>query len=101
MLPTPNAEPVPLHVVRFRAIASAISDTYERKNHDYGNSFSRSVEKYGLIAALTRISDKFNRLETLILNKNANFVADESLCDTLMDLAAYSIMTAMELKKSK
>ena len=45
---------------------------------DYGDSFGISVQKYGLISALTRISDKFNRLESLILNKN-RLVEDEEL----------------------
>lgn len=69
--------------------------TYESKNSDYGDSFGKSVEKYGLISALTRISDKFNRLENLILTKE-NKVGDETLLDTLLDMANYCIMTAIE-----
>lgn len=79
----------------FRQKVNELADTYEKKNRDYGDSFHVSVQKYGIIAALTRISDKFNRLENLILNKdNPNY---ESLHDTLLDAAAYCIMTAMEL----
>lgn len=79
---------------RFREIANGLADLYERKNTDYGDSFGRSVEKYGMIAALTRMSDKFNRAENLILKGKAE--VQESLNDTLLDLAAYCIMTAME-----
>ena len=65
--------------------------------------FGRSVEKYGAISALTRISDKFNRLESLILANEKAEINDESLDDTLKDLAAYCIMTlvAREQKKHK
>ena len=82
----------------FRNIANALSDLYRIKNSAYGNSFSTSVQSYGLIAALTRISDKFHRLENLILHPNVD-VGDERLVDTLKDLASYAIMTIMEVEK--
>lgn len=91
----------PENVVRFDRIAAEISLMYERKNTDYGDSFGRSVEKYGLISALTRISDKFNRLESLILNGEHTEVNDESLDDTLKDLAAYCIMTVVAREQQK
>ena len=68
------------YVKEFQEITKQMSETYERKNTDYGNSFAVSVQKYGLIAALTRISDKFNRMENLILTRNQQ-VNDESLSD--------------------
>ena len=76
----------------FQQLTNQMNETYEKKNHDYGNSFDISLDKYGLIAALTRISDKFNRLETLILKNDAK-VKDEKLEDTLLDLASYCVMT--------
>ena len=82
----------------YETITNDMLNTYKSKNNDYGDSFGTSVNKYGLIAALTRISDKFNRLENLILTHNQK-VKDESLEDTLLDLASYCIMTAIELKK--
>ena len=75
-------------------------EIYKRKNETYGDSFGKSVEKYGLIAALTRISDKFNRAENLILGAE-NQVPDESLADTLIDMANYCLMTAYEIEKMK
>lgn len=81
---------------RFREIANDLADLYVNKNIDYGDSFGRSVQKYGMIAALTRMSDKFNRAENLILMRSAK--VQESLSDTLLDLAAYCIMTAMEVE---
>lgn len=87
----------PENVRYFRNVAVDLADLYKRKNEAYGDSFGRSVEKYGPISALTRISDKFNRLESLILGAG-NHVPDESIFDTLLDLAAYGIMTYMALQ---
>lgn len=84
----------------FDAIIAEIQLLHENKNADYGDSFAKSVEKYGLISALTRISDKFNRAEQLILGNEAK-VKDEKLRDTLIDLASYAIMTIVELDKTK
>lgn len=81
---------------RFVQLVEHMAATYSRKNADYGDSFGVSVRKYGPIAGLTRISDKFNRLESLILKKEQH-VADESITDTLLDLANYS-MLLMELE---
>lgn len=79
-------------------ICGELTSIYRKKNADYGNSFSRAVEKYGLVSALTRISDKFNRLESLVLHQTQE-VKDESVEDTLLDLANYCIMTVMEIRK--
>lgn len=76
----------------FNDLTNEMNELYRKKNSDYGNSFDISLNKYGMIAALTRMSDKFNRLETLILNKSQQ-VADEKIEDTLMDLASYCVMT--------
>ena len=75
-----------------------LNETYRAKNKDYGDAFGKSHEKYGAIAGLTRINDKFNRLEELILS-GEQLVEDETVLDTLMDLANYSIMLYMELEK--
>ena len=73
--------------------------TYVNKNNDYGDSFGKSIEKYGFISGLTRISDKFNRLETIILNDCNYNVEDETLKDTLIDLANYCILMGIEIEK--
>jgi len=72
-------------------------DLYKTKNAKYGDSFGISIKKYGLISALTRMSDKFNRIETLILNHD-NGTDDESLRDSLRDLANYCNMTIIEME---
>lgn len=84
------------NVEAFRAITTDMCKTYAAKNHDYGDSFNISLNKYGLLAALVRMGDKMNRLEAL--SKNPAEVKTESIQDTLLDLANYSIMTIMWLK---
>lgn len=85
-------------VSRFKEIVSEMSETYERKNHDYGNSFSKSIDDYGVVAGLVRMSDKWNRLNSLLLNNLDRRVNDESVVDTLTDLACYCIMLRMEIE---
>ncbi len=72
-------------------------DMYKIKNKKYGDSFGISVKKYGLISALTRMSDKWNRIENLILTGD-NGTGDESLRDSLVDLSNYCNMTIIELE---
>jgi hypothetical protein len=54
--------------------------------------------KFGTTAYLVRMYDKLNRLYALT-QKGANArVTDESIHDTLKDLANYAILMSMELK---
>lgn len=82
-------------VQKFIDITNSMAKTYAAKNHDYGNSFEQSLDKFGLVASIVRIGDKMNRIESL--SKKEAEVKDESIKDTLLDLASYSIMTVMWL----
>lgn len=73
--------------------------TYQAKNQDYGNSFEKSLYKFGLVASIIRLSDKMNRIESLSQTKAR--VKDESIEDTLLDLANYAIMTVIWLRKNR
>ena len=79
-------------------ICDSLNDLYKAKNEDYGDSFSKSYKEYGLTMSCIRLEDKLNRLKSLNKNGNAQ-VKDESIQDTLMDLANYAIMTLIELTK--
>lgn len=87
------------NVKQFNELAQSMCELYEKKNSDYGDSFNISCTKYGPIAALTRMSDKFNRIETLILKRQTQKVEDEKIEDTLIDLANYAMMTVLWMKK--
>ena len=77
-------------------ICQELTETYKKKNADYGNSFENSLDKHGLIAGIVRMDDKMSRLISLN-SKNEQLVNDESVRDTLMDLANYAIMSVMWL----
>ena len=85
---------------QFRAIAEDIAVVYEKKDRAYGNSFGETFQKLGIVSAVTRISDKFNRLCNLVTNADVDNLG-ESIEDTLRDMAAYCIMTLMALKNGK
>lgn len=78
-------------------LANAMTDLYARKNRDYGNSFDKSMDKFGMVVSAIRIGDKVNRLQSLVSKKGQAEVKDESIADTFMDLACYAIMTYMWL----
>lgn len=90
-------ESVQLH----KEICNELNQTYEKKNSDYGNSFGNTFEKLGIISAITRIMDKYNRLVSLCTSEKDRQVKDETISDTLLDMANYCIMTEMELRKNK
>lgn len=81
-------------------LCKELNETYKKKNHDYGNSFGETFKRLGIISAVTRISDKYNRLASLCtLPEEERKVKDESITDTLLDMANYCIMTVIELHK--
>ena len=83
-----------------KELCGKLNDIYARKNSDYGNSFGETFEKLGVISAITRISDKYNRLVSLCTKpEEERKVKDESIEDTLLDLANYAIMTVIEMRK--
>lgn len=81
-------------------ICKQLNETYIQKNKAYGNSFTDTFNKLGIISAVTRITDKYNRLVNLATNHNID-IGDESIKDTLLDMANYCIMTYMELDSHK
>ena len=78
---------------------SAAVTLYKAKNTDYGDSFGKTYAQFGPIAALVRMSDKINRISSLMsLSSAGQKVSDESIKDTLMDLVCYSLMTMYEME---
>jgi hypothetical protein len=82
---------------QFRRITRYMNELYERKNADYGDSFSDLFKEFGLVSSCIRLQDKLTRFKTLADSQNQAKVKDESIRDTLIDMAAYAIMTVMEL----
>ena len=84
--------------IDFEAVCSELIDLQKKKNADYGDSFKKSFDEFGLTSPIIRLSDKLNRLKQLN-SSNVQQVIDESIEDTLTDLACYAIMTIVELKR--
>lgn len=83
-------------VEKHKNICRCLNDLYAKKNADYGNSFHDSFLEEGWAMPRIRLGDKMNRLKSLTKNGKQE-VKDESIRDTLLDLANYAIMTVMEL----
>ena len=85
-----------------RDICTELNNTYAKKNKDYGNSFGETFNKLGIISAVTRITDKYNRLVSLCtLPDEERMVRDETISDTLLDMANYCIMTEIALREEQ
>ncbi|KLL31794.1 phage protein [Streptococcus agalactiae] len=87
--------------INAESMQAAYNENYQMflaKNADYGNSFEKSLNDFGYVAGIVRISDKYNRLYNLISSdKNVS----ESLSDTLNDMANYCTMLAIWLEKTE
>lgn len=99
----------PKNITEHRKRIEEIHSIYKEKNAKYGNSFDKSLDKYGVVAWQVRNGDKMNRLDTLLddlLVKGDDGTyklldtlegTNESIHDTLMDTAGYIIMLDMWL----
>lgn len=85
---------------KFRKYTDNLATTLESKNQAYGDSFAKSVDKYGLSVIGVRLSDKYNRIEHLITHHELK-ENDESLEDTLLDMAGYAILGLKYLEEHK
>lgn len=75
-----------------------LRDLYELKNKYCGDSFAKSFEEYGMPMSCIRLEDNLSRLKALTINNQSQQVRDESVRNTLMDIANYAIMTIIELE---
>ena len=77
-------------------ICKSLNELYSRKNADYGDSFGKSFKEFGLTMSCIRLEYKLNRIKAL-----SKQVSDESITDTLIDLANYAIMTLVEMAQNE
>lgn len=82
----------------FKDYTNHLAETLQEKNKAYGDSFTKSVDKYGLSVIGVRLSDKYNRIEHLITHNELK-ENDESLEDTLLDMAGYAVLGLKYLKE--
>lgn len=86
------------NVSEFREVVTEMADLYEKKNANYGNSFSQLFEKLGPVSALVPLWNKLDRATNLIQGGKNDF---ESVEDTLKDLACYAVMSYIEFKNHR
>lgn len=93
---------------RYMDIIDKLKKTFLKKNHDYGSSVKKNYDKFetygkneGLKYVFGRIAEKHDRLENLIYGNHTNQVTDESIEDTLLDMANYAILAAVSIQEHK
>lgn len=79
-----------------KEICNELNLIYEKKNNDYGDAFAKLRDEVPT-AILVRIFDKYSRLKNLLQGAEQK-VNDESIQDTLKDLANYAILELIERK---
>jgi hypothetical protein len=90
----------------FAALIEEIKALHESKNHDYAEdadplSNLRRAEAFGIPAwkgVLVRLTDKWSRIEQLASGKEPKH---ESLRDSLIDNAVYSLLAVLLLDEQK
>lgn len=84
------------NVKAFRNTQDKLIEIYAKKNHDYGDCFNEACDELGVGYAFSRIYDKTKRFQTLaksIMNNSASVeIKEETIEDTIMDLANYCMM---------
>ena len=85
---------------RHRKILDEMADTFSKKNSDYGNAFEEILDDFGASYAVGRLKEKLKRLTKLVVS-NKQEVKDESIEDTLLDMANYAVLTIMWLQKQE
>ena len=81
----------------FESVLDEMKKLHAKKDKDHGSAFHKSFEEFGVTAGVVRLNDKMERVKSLVKNGKAE-VKDESLLDSLEDLACYAVMLYVELK---
>ena len=81
-------------------ICQELKQIYQKKNERYGDSYAKLRKELGRDSILYRVGDKYHRLQQLLRNPWLTH-DDESIEDTLRDLANYCIMELVERQVDK
>lgn len=95
-----NKMTIKQEIKRFKQLTQQMSETFANKRSDYGQTTTETYDRYGPASLLIRMYDKLGRLDNL-LGKQQMKVKEESVYDTLLDLANYAIIAIIELEKRK
>ena len=81
----------------FDTILGELFNTYKKKNSDYGNTFETLFKELGAVYAYSHMYEKLMRINTLMRDLNPPKVEEESIKDSLKDLASYAILTLVQI----
>jgi hypothetical protein len=72
-----------------------------RKNNDYGGHTDpwKNFREFGILGIIVRMSDKWARIKSFFWEKRAFQVLSETVLDTLYDLAVYTIIAIIWVKR--
>lgn len=85
---------------RFEELQSQCLDLAKKKNHDYAGDEDAldNFRDFGAYGVIVRLGDKYKRVKHFTKSR-ALLVMDESIRDTLMDLANYAIIAMILLEE--
>ena len=78
----------------FKAVTNEMLELTTIKNHDYGGHTDpfANFREFGQFGILVRLSDKWKRIKTALWEKREFAVVEETVEDTIKDLAVYAII---------
>jgi len=91
------------YLKRFKEITEEMLAVTTRKNNDYGGHTDpfKNFRRHGVYGILVRLDDKYSRLETVVKEQRELQVADETILDTLIDIANYAIIMRIMLENGE
>lgn len=93
--------PVDGDMLIHKGLLDKLHEVIKAKRSDYGDSFGKQYDEYGILSALIRLDDKLNRLKSLTIHAKTQQVNDESTYDTVLDLMGYASLLLLRLEKEK
>ena len=85
---------------RYKKILAEISETREKKNADYGNSFMQYYDEFGALGVYTDIGRKFYRVKQFAKGVSLK-VEIETIEDTLLDMALICINAVVWMRERR
>ena len=94
-VPSENDSPVE----RFNKMAADMVSTYAKKNADYGDAYADGYKRFGAMQLVSRIYEKYCRVENLLVRNVDKKVTEETVADTLTDMAVQCLVLRMLIEK--
>lgn len=88
------------NVKAFNAILNEMAETYKAKNETYGDCYQDGFNRFGAVQLVSRMYEKYCRIENLLVRNADNKVPDESVIDTITDLGVQCIVLRMLLQRN-